>query len=138
MRARKLLALASALLALGLVAGCGSDDEGGDSGSQESSSSSESGGGTIKVAFLSDCEGTFGSFFEPTISGFNQALIDKAGAKAAGEKPSDGIEGATVAGKKIEIVGYGCAQRDGRQGDRGDAPADGAGGRGHPRRPAVG
>ena len=107
MRARKLLALASATLALGLVAGCGSDDEGGDSGSQESSSS-ESGGGTIKVAFLSDCEGTFGSFFEPTISGFNQALIDKAGAKAAGAKPSDGIEGATVAGKKIEIVGYGC------------------------------
>ena len=51
----------------------------------------------------------FGSFFEPTISGFNQALIDKAGAKAAGEKPSDGIEGAKVAGKKIEIVGYGCA-----------------------------
>ena len=109
MRARKLLALASALLALGLVAGCGSDDEGGDSGGQESSSSSESGGGTIKVAFLSDCEGAFGSFFEPTISGFNQALIDKAGAKPAGKKPSDGIEGATVAGKKIEIVGYGCA-----------------------------
>ena len=67
------------------------------------------GGGTIKVGFLSDCEGAFGSFFEPTLSGFNQALIDKAGAKPAGEKPSDGIDGAKVAGKNIEIVGYGCA-----------------------------
>ena len=65
--------------------------------------------GTIKVGFLSDCEGDFGSFFEPTASGFNQALIDKAGAKPASKKPSEGVTGATVAGKKIEIVGYGCA-----------------------------
>ena len=67
------------------------------------------GGGTIKVGFLSDCEGDFGSFFEPTASGFNQALIDKAGAKPASKKPSEGVTGATVGGKKIEIVGYGCA-----------------------------
>ena len=36
-------------------------------------------------------------------------MIDAAGAKPAGEKPSDGIEGATIAGKKIEVVGYGCS-----------------------------
>ncbi len=108
MRARKVLAVGGSVLALGLVAGCGSDDDegSGDSGSQEKSQSS---GGTVKVGFLSDCEGAFGSFFEPTISGFNQALIDKAGAKAAGEKPSDGLSGAKVAGKNIEVVGYGCA-----------------------------
>jgi branched-chain amino acid transport system substrate-binding protein len=109
-RTRKLLALGCATLALGLVAGCGSDD-GDDSGNaaQETATAESGGGGTIKVAVLSDCEGAFGSFFEPTASGFNQALIDAAGAKASGTKPTDGIEGATVGGKKIEIVGYGCA-----------------------------
>jgi branched-chain amino acid transport system substrate-binding protein len=96
------------VLALGLVTGCGGDDNndsgGGDEGGQQAG-----GGDTIKVGFLSDCEGAFGSFFEPTISGFNQALIDAAGAKPTGEKPSDGISGARVAGKNIKIVGYGCA-----------------------------
>ncbi|HTE61886.1 MAG TPA: ABC transporter substrate-binding protein [Solirubrobacteraceae bacterium] len=110
MRTRKLLALGCAALALGLVAGCGSDD-GNDSGNgaQATATADSGGGGTIKVAVLSDCEGAFGSFFEPTASGFNQALIDAAGAKASGTKPTDGIEGATVGGKQIEIVGYGCA-----------------------------
>jgi branched-chain amino acid transport system substrate-binding protein len=106
--ARKLLALLGALLALGLIAGCGDDDEDSASGGG-SSTQSEGGGGTIKVGFLSDCEGAFGSFYEPTISGFHQALIDAAGAKPKGEKPSDGLTGAKVAGKNIEIVGYGCA-----------------------------
>ena len=114
MRGRKLMALLGVALALGLVAGCGDDDDdsgGGGSTSAESTPAEDSGGGgdTIKVAVLSDCEGAFGSFFEPTASGFNQALIDAAGAKPAGEKPSDGIEGATVGGKNIEIVGYGCS-----------------------------
>jgi len=104
----RILALIGAILALGLVSACGDDDdEGGGNGS--AGQSGDGGGGTIKVGFLSDCEGAFGSFFEPTASGFNQALIDKAGAEPAGEKPTDGITGATVAGKKIQIVGYGCA-----------------------------
>jgi branched-chain amino acid transport system substrate-binding protein len=105
---RKWLALASSCLALGVVAGCGSSDKGSDSAAKNDSSSSSS-GGTIKVAFLSDCEGAFGSFFEPTAAGFNQAFINGAGAKAAGSKPTDGIDGATIGGKKIEVVGYGCA-----------------------------
>ncbi len=107
MRARKLLALGSAVVALGLVAGCGGDDE--PSNEPASGGSAEESGGTIKVGFLSDCEGAFGSFFEPTISGANLALIKNAGAKAGGEKPSDGVTGAKVAGKDLEIVGYGCA-----------------------------
>jgi branched-chain amino acid transport system substrate-binding protein len=108
LRARKLLALGSAVVALGLVAGCGGDD---DEPSNEPASTGSSGdsGGTIKVGFLSDCEGDFGSFFEPTISGANLALIKNAGAKAGGEKPSDGVTGAKVAGKDVEIVGYGCS-----------------------------
>src|SRR5215217_29283 len=112
-RARKLMALASVTLALGLVAGCGSDDDddsgGGTAATEESTPSGGESGGSIKVGVLSDCEGAFGSFFEPTISGAHLALIRHAGAQPAGEKPSDGISNAKVAGKNIEIVGYGCA-----------------------------
>ena len=80
-----------------------------EAGGDEAAQDGGGGGGTIKVGFLSDCEGAFGSFFEPTASGFNQALIDKAGAEPSGKKPSEGITGAKVAGKNIEVVGYGCA-----------------------------
>ena len=106
MRGRKLLTLVAALAALAFVGvGCGDDEEesGGGGGGETAQ------GGTIKVGFLSDCEGAFGSFFEPTISGAHLALIRYAGAKPAGEAPSDGIEGAQIAGKNVEIVGYGCA-----------------------------
>jgi branched-chain amino acid transport system substrate-binding protein len=112
LRGRKLLALMSAVAALGLVAGCGDDDEdsgGGDGGTAAESTPAEGGGGTIKVGFLSDCEGAFGSFFEPTASGFNLALIRHAGGKPAGEKPTDGVTGAKIGDTNIEVVGYGCA-----------------------------
>jgi branched-chain amino acid transport system substrate-binding protein len=109
LRGRKLLALMGAIAALGLVAGCGDDDEpeGGDTAAE--STPAEGGGGTIKVGFLSDCEGAFGSFFEPTASGFNLALIRHAGGEPAGEKPTDGVTGAKIGDSEIEIVGYGCA-----------------------------
>ena len=111
MRSRRLLALIGAMLALALVVtACGDDDDDdGGGGGEQTAEESGGGGGTVKVGFLSDCEGTFGSFFEPTAAGFNQALIDGAGAKPAGEKPTDGVTGATVGGTNIEVVGYGCA-----------------------------
>jgi branched-chain amino acid transport system substrate-binding protein len=112
-RTNKLLALVGAIAALGVVTGCGDDEEesagGGAGGGTSTQAAGGGSGGTIKVGFLSDCEGAFGSFYEPTISGFHQALIDAAGARPSGEKPSDGITGAQVAGKQIEVVGYGCA-----------------------------
>ena len=108
LRARKLLALGSAVVALGLVAGCGGDDEPSDKPASDSGAAAEN-GGTIKVGFLSDCEGDFGSFFEPTIAGFNLGLIKNAGGTAAGKKPSDGVTGAKIGGKDIEVVGYGCS-----------------------------
>lgn len=110
MRGRKLLTLLVAMLALVLVgAGCGDDDEGSDGGGGGGSAQEEGGGEPIKVAMLSNCEGPFGSFFEPTASGMNLALIEYAGGTPAGEAPTDGVDGAEVAGSPIEIVGYGCS-----------------------------
>ena len=110
MRSRRLLALIGAMLVLALVVtACGDDDDDNGGGGDGAAQDGGGGGGTVKVGFLSDCEGAFGSFFEPTASGFNQALIDKAGAEPNGKKPSEGITGAKVAGKNIEVVGYGCA-----------------------------
>jgi branched-chain amino acid transport system substrate-binding protein len=107
LRGRKLLTLLAALAVLAFVgAGCGDDEE---SGGDEGGESTSQEGGTIKIGILSDCEGAFGSFFEPTASGANLALIKYAGGTAAGEKPTDGVDGAQVAGKDIQIVGYGCA-----------------------------
>ena len=107
------MALGCATLALGLVAGCGSDDDDEGDGGGTTTSAEESGGGDanspIKIGILSDCEGAFGSFFEPTASGANLALIRAAGGKPAGDAPTDGVEGAEINGHPIEIVGYGCA-----------------------------
>jgi len=110
LRARKLLALVFAIAALGVVAvGCGGDDDSSSGDSNKPASSDSGGGGPIKVAYLSDCEGAFGAFFEPDIAGANTAFIKYAGGKAAGSKPSDGLDGAKVAGHDIQIVGVGCA-----------------------------
>ena len=109
MRASKLLGLAIAILALGIVAvGCGGDDDSSSSDSKATTTAS-GGGWPIKVAYLSDCEGAFGAFYEPDIAGANTAFIKYAGGKPPGPSRSDGLDGAKVAGKDIEIVGYGCA-----------------------------
>src|SRR5215217_6651307 len=99
----------AALLALTLAAaGCGDDDDDGGGGDQAADGGG-GGGGTIKVGILSDCEGAFGAFYEPDIAGAQVPLINR-GAKAKNpKKPSDGVTGAKIAGKNIEIVGYGCA-----------------------------
>jgi branched-chain amino acid transport system substrate-binding protein len=107
-----LAVLLAAVLALTLVAiGCGDDDDDGGGGDQaaDTSGGDGGGGGPIKIGILSDCEGAFGAFFEPDIAGAHVPLVNR-GAKASNpKKPSDGITGAKVAGKDIEIVGYGCA-----------------------------
>jgi branched-chain amino acid transport system substrate-binding protein len=105
MSIHRMLALLGAALCL-VAVGCGDDDEG------DNTSASGGGGGggdTIKVGFLSDCEGDFGSFFEPTAAGMNQAMITYAGAQPASKKPTEGIKNAKIGGKNIEVVGYGCS-----------------------------
>jgi branched-chain amino acid transport system substrate-binding protein len=107
---RLLLAAVMALCLSLTVAACGGDDDddGGGGGGGGGGQASEK-GGTIKLAILSDCEGAFGAFYEPDIAGAQVPLINR-GAKAKNpKKPSDGITGAEIAGKKIEIVGYGCS-----------------------------
>jgi branched-chain amino acid transport system substrate-binding protein len=106
---RLLLAVAMALCLALTVAACGDDDDdGGDGGGGGGDGSAET-GGTIKVGVLSNCEGAFGAFFEPDIAGTHVPFINR-GAKATNpKKPSDGLEGAKIAGKNIEIVGYGCS-----------------------------
>jgi branched-chain amino acid transport system substrate-binding protein len=104
--------LLAAVMALSLsltVAACGDDDDddggGGGGGGGEAAET----GGAIKLAVLSNCEGAFGAFYEPDIAGAQVPFINR-GAKAKNpKKPSDGITGAEIAGKKIEFVGYGCS-----------------------------
>jgi branched-chain amino acid transport system substrate-binding protein len=101
--------LLAALLALTLAAaGCGDDDDEG-GGGEQTAAEEGGGGGTIKVGILSDCEGAFGAFYEPDIAGAHVPLINRGAEANNPKKPSDGITGAKVAGKNIEIVGYGCA-----------------------------
>jgi branched-chain amino acid transport system substrate-binding protein len=101
------VALGGATLALGVVAvGCGDSNT---PSSNDKKSTDTAAKGPIKIAYLSDCEGAFGAFFEPDIAGANLALIKYAGGKAAGQKPSDGVDGAKVGGSEIQLVGTGCA-----------------------------
>jgi branched-chain amino acid transport system substrate-binding protein len=63
----------------------------------------------VRVAIMTDCKGAFGFGYELDIGGTNAALAQFAGAKVKNKKkPSAGITGGTVAGARINIVGYGC------------------------------
>ncbi|HEY8465616.1 MAG TPA: ABC transporter substrate-binding protein [Solirubrobacterales bacterium] len=86
-----------------LIAACGGDDDG-DSGDEGGGDSSE----PIRIGFLSTCEGAFGAFYEATAGGFNVPLIER-GAEPVSDTPSDGVEGAEIAGRPVEVVGYGCS-----------------------------
>jgi branched-chain amino acid transport system substrate-binding protein len=106
--------LLAALMALCLslaVAACGDDDDdgGGGGGGGDAGEEASGGGGTIKVAILSNCEGAFGAFYEPDIAGAQVPFINRGAKPENPKKPSDGITGAEIAGKQIEIVGYGCS-----------------------------
>ncbi len=65
-------------------------------------------GDPILLGILSDCEGAFGAWFEHDIGGAQLPLVAR-GATPSGENPTDGLDGAVIAGRPIEIVGYGCS-----------------------------
>jgi branched-chain amino acid transport system substrate-binding protein len=98
---RVLLVVALVPILAVFLAACGGDDDDDDDGG--------GGGEAIKLGVLSDCEGAFGSFFEPDIAGAHVPFINRGATASNPNKPSDGIEGAEIAGHPIEIVGYGCA-----------------------------
>ena len=99
-RWRRVLLVACLVPALAVfLAACGDDDGDGDGGGA---------GDTINLGILSDCEGAFGAFFEPDIAGAHVPFINRGAEAVNPNRPSDGIDGAEIAGKQIEIVGYGC------------------------------
>ena len=61
----------------------------------------------ISLGILADCDGPFAAWFEDSIGGAQLPLIER-GATPSGTNPSEGIEASVVAGRPIEIVGYGC------------------------------
>ncbi len=63
----------------------------------------------IKIGILSDCTGDFGSFYNDDIGGALSLLAAHYGGKASGALPKDGMTGAKIAGKDIQIVGFGCS-----------------------------
>src|ERR1700694_430367 len=94
-RPRRLLAVAG-LAVLALTA-CG--------GSTATPTASD----TIKIGILSDCQGDFGSFFNDDLGGALAVLAAHYGGHATGSLPKDGMTGAVIGGKKINIVGFGCS-----------------------------
>jgi branched-chain amino acid transport system substrate-binding protein len=105
-----LLLLVAAVALAG--AACGGDDgnEGSASTPAETGGGEPSGGGgAIKIAIMTDCEGAFGFGYELDIGGAQAAMYEYAGATPVDPaKPSAGMEGGSVAGSDLEIVGYGC------------------------------
>jgi branched-chain amino acid transport system substrate-binding protein len=69
----------------------------------------KSAAGSIRVAIMTDCKGAFGFGYEPDIGGAQAAFAQWAGGKVKDpKKPSAGMTGITVAGKSVDIVGFGC------------------------------
>ena len=65
--------------------------------------------GEVKIAILSECKGAFGAAYEEQIAAVQAAFSQYAGAKPKNKKkPSAGIVGGSLGGKRIKIVGYGC------------------------------
>lgn len=100
------------LLGLGAIAaGCGGDDDGGGEAADTEATTGDAGGEgegeAIKIGHLSNCEGPFAPFYDQTTGGAMLPFIQN-GATAAGEKGSDGLEGATIAGRPVEFV-FGCS-----------------------------
>src|SRR5260370_12097541 len=69
----------------------------------------------IKIGILSDCQGDFGSFYNDDLGGALAVLAAHYGGKASGSKPSDGMTGAKIAAKDINIVAFGSSHSTAHQ-----------------------
>lgn len=61
----------------------------------------------IRIGLLADCEGFVASFHDVTLAGAELPLLRR-GARLAGPKPADGVEGAAIGGHPVELS-FGCA-----------------------------
>jgi branched-chain amino acid transport system substrate-binding protein len=108
---RLFILLAALVLALAsVVAACGGDDDDEEAGETTvtetgGAATTEGGaeGGTIKIGIFSNNEGAFAPFEGQTWGGAMLPLIER-GATAKSGNPTEGVDGATIAGKTIEIV----------------------------------
>jgi branched-chain amino acid transport system substrate-binding protein len=69
------------------------------------------GGGSadpIKIAFVTDCGPPFNDDIEPTLAGAELPFLQR-GAKLRGHDPSSGVTGATVAGRRVQLL-RGCVR----------------------------
>ena len=63
----------------------------------------------IRVAIMTDCKGAFGFGYELDIGGAQAAFYQYAGGKPKNKnKPSAGMTSASIGGRPVQIVGYGC------------------------------
>lgn len=85
---RTLLLLATSALAV-MAASCGGTEK------------------PIRIAVMAPCEGPAGGAYELTLAGAELPLVQRGG-RLAGGNPSDGVEGVSVGGRKVELV-FGCA-----------------------------
>jgi branched-chain amino acid transport system substrate-binding protein len=108
----RLIALLLLVAAVALVgAACGGDDDEGAATEPAATGGGEPSGegGALKIAIMTDCEGAFGFGYELDIGGAQAAMYQYAGATPVDPaKPSAGMDGGSVAGTDLEIVGYGC------------------------------
>src|SRR5262245_30495210 len=86
---RSVALLAAVLLALGAAA-CGEDRD------------------PVRVGVLADCRGLFAALSAPQIASAELPLLARGGT-LAGDRPEDGVRGARVAGRRVEIV-PGCTE----------------------------
>ena len=85
-----------------IAAGCGGDDEGaGQTGG--ATTGGQATGEAIKIGIFSNNEGAFAPFEGQTWGGAMLPLINR-GATAVSGDPTEGVEGAVIAGHPIEIV----------------------------------
>jgi branched-chain amino acid transport system substrate-binding protein len=106
-RWRRMLLIAAMVPVVALFVGAcgGDDDDDGEAGGEPQASSDP-----IKIGILSDCEGAFGGFYELNIGGALVPFINRGATPVNPADPTEGVEGAEVAGREIEFVTpFGCA-----------------------------
>ena len=99
-----ILYVALALVLAVAAAACGGDDDGGDTtAATTAAETGEATGEAIKIGIFANNEGAFAPFEGQTWGGAMLPLIAR-GATAKSGDPTEGVDGATIAGRPIEIV----------------------------------